>query len=95
MTHGLVLDQTCVRARDNDVRGVPIWIHVRRRLCDSTGQCTMGVRELLKYIRSGQSAIKLKPIKLFKGGDEIVFLVCDLMAVFCWLIQLLRKAKIT
>ena len=55
----------------------------------------MGVRGLLKYIRSGQSAIKLKPIRLFKRGDEKVFLVCDLMAVFYWLIELLHKAKVT
>ena len=55
----------------------------------------MGVRGLLKYIRSCQSTIKLKQITLFKRGDETVLLVCDLMAVFYWLIELLHKAKVT
>ena len=55
----------------------------------------MGVRGLLKYIRSDHSTIKLNSIRLFKQGDEKVILVCDLMAVFYWLIELLHKAKVT
>ena len=55
----------------------------------------MGVRGLLKYIRSDPSTIKLDSIRLFKKGDEKVILVCDLMAVFYWLIELLHKAKVT
>ena len=55
----------------------------------------MGVRGLLKYIRSDRSTIKLYPIRLFKRGEEKEILVCDLMAVFYWLIELLHKAKVT
>ena len=83
-----------IRARDNDV-GVCRLYHVRQRSCDCNAQFAMGVRGLLKYIRSGQSQIKLKPIRLFKRGDEKILLVCDLMAVFYWLIELLHKAKVT
>ena len=32
---------------------------------------------------------------LFKRSDERVILVCDLIAVFYWLIKLLHKAKVT
>jgi len=55
----------------------------------------MGVRGLLKYIRSDRSSIKLKSISFFKRGEEKVVLVCDLIAVFYWLIELLHKAKVT
>ena len=54
----------------------------------------MGVRGLLKYIRSDHSTIKLHSIRLFERGDEKVFLVCDLMAAFYWLIELLHNAKV-
>ena len=54
----------------------------------------MGIRGLLKYIRSDHSTIKLDPIRLFKRGERLV-LVCDLIAVFYWLIALLHKAKVT
>jgi len=55
----------------------------------------MGVRGLLKYIRSDKSTIKLHSVRLFKRGDEKLFLVCDLIAVFYWLIELLHNAKVT
>jgi len=55
----------------------------------------MGVRGLLKYIRSDRSSIKLKSIRFFKRGEETVVLVCDLIAIFYWLVELLHKAKAT
>ena len=55
----------------------------------------MGVRGLLKYIRSSKSTIKLDSVRLFKRGDEKLFLVCDLIAVFYWLIELLHNAKVS
>ena len=55
----------------------------------------MGVRGLLKYIRSDHSTIKLQSIRLFKRGDEKVILICDLLAIFYWLIEFLHKAKVT
>ena len=55
----------------------------------------MGVRGLLKYIRSDRSTIKLDSIRLFKRGDEKVVLICDLLAIFYWLIEFLHKAKVT
>ena len=54
----------------------------------------MGIRGLLKSIRSDQSTIKLDPIMLFKRHDETVLLACDLIAVFYWLIGLFHKAKV-
>ena len=54
----------------------------------------MGIRGLLKYIRSDHSTIKLDAVMLFKRGDEKLILVCDLIAVFYWLIALLHKAKV-
>jgi len=55
----------------------------------------MGIRGLLKYIRSDKSTIKLDSVRLFKRGDKKLFLVCDLIAVFYWLIELLHNAKVT
>ena len=55
----------------------------------------MGIRGLLKYIRSDQSTIKPESIVLFKRCGERLILVCDLIAVFYWLIALLHKAKVT
>ena len=55
----------------------------------------MGIRGLLKYIRSDNSSIKLDSITFFKRGNETVILVCDLIGVFYWLIGLLHKAKVT
>ena len=56
----------------------------------------MGIRGLLKYIRSDHSKIKPESTVLFKrcGGERLI-LVCDLIAVFYWLIELLHKAKVT
>ena len=55
----------------------------------------MGVRGLLKYIRSDHSTIQLDLIMLFKRRDETVLLACDLIAVFYWLIGLFHKAKVS
>ena len=54
----------------------------------------MGIRGLLKYIRSDQSTIKLESTVLFKRCGEKLILICDLVAVFYWLIALLHKAKV-
>ena len=55
----------------------------------------MGIRGLLKYIRSDLSTVKLESVMLFKRSDEKQILVCDLVAVFYWLIALLHNAKVT
>ena len=55
----------------------------------------MGIRGLLKYIRSDLSTVKLDSVMLFKRGDEKQILVCDLVAVFYWLIAALHNAKVT
>ena len=54
----------------------------------------MGVNGLFKYIRSDNSSIKLESIELFKGR-ETKLLVCDMIAVFYWLIKLLHKGKVS
>ena len=54
----------------------------------------MGVNGLFKYIRSSNSSIKLESIELFKDR-EAKQLVCDMIAVFYWLIKLLHKAKVS
>ena len=47
----------------------------------------MGVRGLLKYIRSDHSTVKLDPIMLYKRHDETVILACDIIAVAILLVD--------
>ena len=58
----------------------------------------MGIRGLLKYIRSNDSRVRLHSIALSTetkhryGGKAV--LICDLIAIFLWLIETLHTAKV-